>query len=227
MDDFVFNFNNEVRLLYPDARIGILIIKDVDNTADSTLLKERKEEVEDSLRKKFENFTRKDLDSYSTVKPYTEYYNLFSTTYHVRLQLESILSGKAIPMISPLVTSMFVAELQNQLLTAGHDLDLCETPFEVCVAQGNEIYTLMNGQTRTLKPKDLFIKDNKEIISSIMYGPDQRTKVTPKTRNAIYTVYSPFGIEESRIMDHLKEIADFVKITNSKATIDLLKVYHA
>jgi len=54
---------------------------------------------------------------------YVRYYKRSNKTYHVQLQVESIvLKGKGLPNVSPLVDSNFVAELETLVLTAGHDV---------------------------------------------------------------------------------------------------------
>lgn len=224
VNDTPVTLNKHLQLHYPRALFGSLIIRGVDNTTNIASLVETKTAIEFELRNKFANLTRKDLDHLPNIHPYTRYYKMFGKTYHVRLQLESILSGKPIPLVSPLVTSMFLAEIHNHILTAGHDLDVCAIPLEANIGQGNERYTLMSGQTEFVKPKDMYIRDSNGIISSIILGPDQRTKITPKTKNAIYTVYAPEGIEEKMVVRHLQDIADYVLITNSQAQIELLTV---
>ncbi|OGA49985.1 MAG: hypothetical protein A3G25_00375 [Betaproteobacteria bacterium RIFCSPLOWO2_12_FULL_63_13] len=53
---------------------------------------------------------------------YDRYYKRFNKTYHVQLQVESIvLKGKSVPNVSPLVDANFVAEIETLVRTAGHD----------------------------------------------------------------------------------------------------------
>ncbi len=54
---------------------------------------------------------------------YERYYKRFDKTYHVQLQVESIvLKGKNLPDVSPLVDANFIAEIETFVLTAGHDV---------------------------------------------------------------------------------------------------------
>ena len=64
-----------------------------------------------------------------SLQVYDTYYKRFKKTYHVQLQLESIVfKGKSIPSVAALVEAMFMAEIKNMLLTAGHDLEACRCP---------------------------------------------------------------------------------------------------
>ena len=73
----------------------------------------------------------------------------FKKTYQVLLQLESIVfKNRSIPKVALLVEVMFMAELKNLLLTAGHDLEVIDMPIKLDVASDKEKYTLLNGQKK-------------------------------------------------------------------------------
>ena len=148
------------------------------------------------MRKKFKDFSRKELDAWETTKPYAEFYKQFGKTYHVRLQLESILKGKSIPAVSPLVTAMFMAEMKHQLLTAGHDLGACQLPLTLAVAKGDESFVTIGGREQKLKAGDLFIADRKGIISSVLLIGKEREKITPGTAvvQLLLNAFLIFGI---------------------------------
>ncbi len=144
----------------------------------------------------------------------------------MQLQLESIAwKGKSIPSVSALVEAMFMAEMKNLLLTAGHDLDLVELPLTLDVSKGTESYTLMRGEEQILKPGDMMISDQVGIISDVIYGPDRRTQITAGTRNVVFTTYAPRGIEPQAVENHLVDIRDFILIFAPQAKMELLKVY--
>lgn len=183
-------------------------------------------ELESNLRKKFANLDRSDLKKMEPIKTYQDYYKRFKKTYHVLLQLESIVfKSKSIPKVASLVEVMFMAELKNLLLTAGHDLEVVDMPIKLDVASGGEKYTLLNGQEKELLSGDMMISDSQGIISSIIYGPDQRTRIKPNTRKVLFTVYAPPGIEKSKVFLHLQDIQNYVHIIAPASEVELLKVY--
>lgn len=67
--------------------------------------------------------------------------------------------------------------------------------------------------------------DQVKIVSNIIYGPDQRTQITASTRNVVFTVYAPAGIDERLITQHLQDMRDYVLIVASQAKLELLEVY--
>ena len=141
--------------------------------------------MEEHLRKQFAGQDRAAVASHPVLQIYSEYYKRFKKTYHVQLQLESIvLKGKSIPTMAALVECMFMAEVKNMLLTAGHDLDTLQLPLTLDVTQGIESYTVMRGENQIVKSGDMTISDELGIVSNVIYGPDQRTQITAETRNA-------------------------------------------
>jgi DNA/RNA-binding domain of Phe-tRNA-synthetase-like protein len=211
---------------YPEAHVGVLVMQDVSNPPHHAELENRKAALEEDLRAQFAGQDRAALASHPVLRAYGDYYRRFKKTYHIQLQLESIvLKGKSIPSVAALVEAMFMAEMQDLLLTAGHDLDALQLPLTLDVAQGTEQYTVLRGEGQTLKAGDMLIRDQAGVISSIIYGPDQRTQISPDTRNVVFTVYAPPGIDEQIIEDHLQRIQDYVLVFAPQAQVELLRVY--
>ncbi len=213
---------------YPGACIGVLAMHDVTNPANCPPLDKRKTALEEQLRARFQGQDRAAIRALPTLAAYAAYYRHFKKTYHVQLQLESIaLKGKSIPRVAALVEAMFVSELQNLLLTAGHDLDIVKDPIQIRVSNGNESYLRINGQEQELKKGDMYIRDGEGILSSIIYGPDHRTQITEETRNVLFTVYAPRGIDEPTVLAHLRDIRDNVHLVAPQAQVALLETYKA
>jgi DNA/RNA-binding domain of Phe-tRNA-synthetase-like protein len=127
--------------------------------------------------------------------------------------------------VAALVEAMFMAEMEDLLLTAGHDLDTLHLPLSLDMATGTETYILLRGDEQVLKPGDMMISDQEGVISSIIYGPDQRTQITPDTSNVVFTAYAPPGIGEETVIEHLQHIRDHVMIFAPQSQVDSLNVY--
>src|ERR1051325_12165257 len=113
----------EWRAVHRGAAIGLLELSGVDQADQFSRLDNRKRETEARLRERYEGFTRQDFSALPLMSAYAQYYKRFNKTYHVQLQVESIvLKGKSLPNVSPLVDSNFVAEGETLVLTAGHDV---------------------------------------------------------------------------------------------------------
>ncbi|MBI4758295.1 MAG: hypothetical protein HY783_04755 [Chloroflexi bacterium] len=209
---------------YPGAAVGILVMHNVANPERNAALDLHQEELENQLRTRFA-----DRNALSTLKPiqaYNAYFKRYKKTYPVQLQLESVaLEGKSIPRVAVLVETMFMAELKNLLLTAGHDLEAIQMPVRPDVAKGTERYIRLNGQEQRLKAGDMMMADAQGVISSVIYGPDRRTRITPVTRHVFFAVYAPPGIGEQAVYQHLQDIQANVRLVAPEAEVGLLKVY--
>jgi DNA/RNA-binding domain of Phe-tRNA-synthetase-like protein len=213
------------RQAYPGAAVGILALTGVANPARHPGLEARKGTLEEKLRARYAGLDRAALREIPTLQAYHAYYKRFRKSYHVQLQLESvILQGKEIPRGAALVEAMFMAELEDLLLTAGHDLELVRPPVRVDIARGEETYTRLNGQEQLLKAGDMMICDTEEVLSSIIYGPDRRTAIHPGTTQVLYTTYAPPGIGERPVVEHLQHIQELVTVASPGAAVATLTV---
>jgi DNA/RNA-binding domain of Phe-tRNA-synthetase-like protein len=212
---------------YPGASVGILAMQKVVNPERHPLLDDKKASLEATLRTKFAAVSREELIAQDVFKAYEIYYSQFKKTYHVLLQLESIVKGKSIPQVAALVEAMFMAELENQLLTAGHDLDAIEGAVQLEVSTGEEKYLLMSGKEQVLKPNDMFIADEQAAISSIIYGPDGRTRIRQETQKVLFTVYAPPGIDPQQVRAHLEIIQGYVRVVAPNSEVQSLEIYTA
>ena len=208
--------------------MGVVLLGNVDNTKRETPLDLRKQGVEATLREKYSKFSRADLLKLEVLKAYRNYYRQFNKTYHVQLQLESVVhKGKPLPNVSPLVDANFAAELNTLILTAGHDADLLRNFVRIDVTQVGDQFTQMNGVLKSLKPGDMMMSDADGIVCTIIYGQDQRTPISPKTRRALYVAYAPPGVPFAAVSEQLDSIRDNVLLFSPEAETELFQVYTA
>ena len=211
---------------YPGAAAGILVMKNVANPARHSDFDAHKEEFQKQLRSRFAGHDRAGLKALPAIQAYNAYYKRYKKSYHVQLQLESVaLKGKSIPRIAALVEAMFLAELNSLLLTAGHDLEKVQPPIRLEVAEGTESYTLLNGKEQLLKAGDMFMADAEGVISSVIYGPDRRTRITLETRQVFFGVYAVPGVGNQAVQDHLEDIRNNIMLFTQEAEVELLQVY--
>jgi DNA/RNA-binding domain of Phe-tRNA-synthetase-like protein len=213
----LFKLQNQLESGSQKCAMGILVMHDVRNTAAGEKLNLTKRDLTSALREKYAQIERKALKSLHPLDVYVAYYKKFGYTYHVQLQLESVIHGKDMPDTSPLVDVMFIAEMKNMLLTAVHDLDKTAMPMVLKAAAG-ETYTVLNGKNVVTVPGDFMVADAQGVISSILRGPDLRTSVEASTKNVLFTVYAPPGIEDELIQQHLNDMELYVKSFSEGST---------
>lgn len=217
-------FQIQSKLNEQNCLLGVLIMVSVDNLSNCRLLQNKKDSIENGIRAKYDSVSRKALKEIYPLDVYSTYYKKFGYTYHVLPQVESIVRGKSIPSINPLVEAMFMVELKNMLLTAGHDLEKVEPPLSLEISSGENSYTGMNGKDINTVEDDFMVKDNQSVISSILRGPDRRTCITEGTSQVLFTVYAPEGIKENTVYNHLDDIESYVRIFSPKADTRMKKV---
>jgi DNA/RNA-binding domain of Phe-tRNA-synthetase-like protein len=182
-------------------------------------LEEARREIGSELRRRFGSLDRKALRELRVYRDYEAYYKKYDKSYHVRLQLESVaLKGRDVPPISSLVTPMFLAELENGVLTAGHDLDRLTLPVTVRIAREGEHFALLGNQKdQEAREGDQALADGKGLIGTILHGPDHRTRMDETTRNALYVVYGVPGVDAETVRAHLGRIRDLVRLALPEA----------
>jgi DNA/RNA-binding domain of Phe-tRNA-synthetase-like protein len=208
---------------FPGASVGALVMSGVDNPDRSAPLDARKRELEESLRADAARVGREGLAGEPRFRAYLDYYRTHGKTYHVKAQWESVaVKGKPIPSRAALVEAMYMAELKNQLLTAGHDLTALALPVRVDVTRVGDRYVAINGTERVPAAGDMMMVDGEGIISSVLQGPDRRTRITPETSEVLFAVYAPAGVGESAVRSHLEDIATNVLLIGPQAETGLL-----
>lgn len=220
-----FQVSPDLQPTYPGTAIGLLVMRGVTNPQEHSVLTQRAADLESRLREQFGTRDRAFLKELPAIQAYEAYYKRFKKSYHVRMQLESVaIKGKSLPRVGSLVQVMFMAELQNHLLTAGHDADLLKSPVDVGVANGTESYVLMSDKEQLCKEGDMRIADADGVISSIVYGPDRRTRLNPNSRSVCYTVYGVPGIGDDAVRTHLEHLRDLVTLIATDAKVEELSV---
>lgn len=209
----------------PEAYVGLLVLKNAPNLPDHPDLQIARVALEGELRSLYGDLDRKALREEPVLAAYDSFYRRFRKTYHVQLQLESVVfQGKEIKAPSALVACMFMAELSTGLLTAAHNFKALELPLTAKVATGDETYQRLNGSQQQLKEGDMYINDQIGILSSVIYGPDQRTQIGPDTDQAAYTTYAPTGISESQVKEQLELLESYVRLIAPDVERELLVI---
>jgi DNA/RNA-binding domain of Phe-tRNA-synthetase-like protein len=212
---------------FPGAVVGALAMTGVSNPEHSAALEPQKRRLEEDLRRRaVSGAAYPDADR--VLRAYADYYRSHGNTYHVKAQWESVaVKGKPIPGGAALVEAMFMAELKNLILTAGHDLEAIARPVGVAMTRGDERYVVLGGKERAVGPGDMMMADRKGIISTVLYGPDRRTRITAETRQVLFAVYGPAGVSEDEVRRHLEDIRANVLLIGPEAQTGLVATLSA
>jgi DNA/RNA-binding domain of Phe-tRNA-synthetase-like protein len=218
--------SDEWRAAFPDARVGLLLLDDVQNGPPSAALLRHVRTVEAELRQRYAGASRADLTSLPTMQAYVRHYRAFGQTYHVLRQLESVaLKSKPLDSSSALVLAMFSVELDTLLLTAGHDAKTLSPPLTLDRSVAGDRFVGIGGREQVVREGDMLVRDTEGIISAVIYGPDERSRLTEGTRRAVFATYAPSGISPQQLNAHLVGLASAVGLTSPAATVLLKAIY--
>jgi len=218
---FSISATEEWRAAHPGAMIGLLELSGAENARLSPELNQRKHEVEGLLRERYKGFTRQDFLALPVIAAYDGYYKRFNKTYHVQLQVESIvLKGRNLPEVSPLVDANFIAEVETCILTAGHDVDRLREPVSIDVSREGDTITQLNGETKPIRAGDMVMRDADGISCTILYGQDNRSPISPATTHVLYVTYAPVGVSAEIIKAELQTILDYVRLFASDVCVE-------
>ena len=207
----MIELTQSAKTAYPRAKFGAMVVRGLGAKGDRAVMDEILAKGIEGIKSRHCGYERKVALATEPLCHYAAYYKRFDKSYPVLGQLESIvLKGRGIPSVGIPIEAMFLAEVANLLLTAGYDLDMIKGALTVDVVAESTTYIGMSGKERPLVKGDLYLSDAKGALSSILNGPDHRTRITEATRNALYFVYGVEGVTEPSIDAHLKTISSYL-----------------
>ena len=221
IDKLLISATDEWRITHPGAVIGLLELSHVENMHSSPKLDERKQETEAHLRERYQGFSRQDFLALPVMSAYEQYYKRFNKTYHVQLQVESIvLKGKSLPSVSPLVDANFVAEVETLVLTAGHYAAKLQGSISIDVSREGDHIVQMNSTSKALRPGDMIMRDANGVCCSILYGQDNRSPISSETSRVLYVAYGPVGVPGETVEAQLGNIEQNIRLFSSKVIVE-------
>lgn len=189
-------------------------VGNINYQANDSKFNHEKQKIEEFIRSNYQ-----DVKTLDVIKSYNKFFKKFGKVYPIQYQIRSIIDGKGIPTTIKAVEAMFITELKTMFLTAGHDLDKFEGKLEVEITHGGEEYQKINQKDQILKLGDIICRDDHGIISSVLYGPDYRTKITKSTTNCLFFSYFPYGEVDDNIMEHFNSLLKFIKLVAEKDSL--------
>lgn len=219
-----FIIEKQFKTIWKGARVGILLIENFSNPKNLDMFIHIEQKIIGDLKDQFQN--RDSLKRHPTIQTYRRYYKNFRKTYHILGQVEShLFKGKPLPKDNPLVSVMFLAELKNFLLTAGHDSAMLKPPITIGCATGEEEYISISGKNIQTKKDDMFIADEIGVLSSVIYGPDKRSRITLNTTSALFTTYAPVEIATKLLEIHLMDMVDIIQALSPAIHVRIIQVF--
>ncbi len=208
-----FIIEEEFWEVFPEAQIGIVISKNIDNKIkDSELYKTLLEDGEKELAK---YLTEEEFSNNKVIKVWREAFQKFKTKKGARSSIEALLkrvhNGNHIGTINPLVDIYNSISLKYALPCGGEDLDTFVGDVRLTKAVGNEPFvTLGTDENAPPYEGEIVYKDDAGGICRCWnWRESVRTMLTEETQNAFLCIEL---VDQERDEDFHKALSELEKM---------------
>ncbi|HFI0107051.1 TPA: B3/4 domain-containing protein [Streptococcus suis] len=196
--------------LFPDAKIGVLLLKDYKTPAQSPDELVKLLEESNGIAQKF--LTEDTFSENEVIQTYRQAYQKFKTKKGARSSIEAFLkrsaSDRPVSTISPLVDIYNAASLRFGLPCGAEDIDTFVGDLHLTVTEGgDEFYLIGDEVNQPTLPGEVCYKDDKGAVCRCFNWRDgERTMITDKTKNAFLVM----ELVNSDRLEDLENALDFI-----------------
>lgn len=201
--------------VFPEAKLGVIIAKGIDNTIKDP--EKFKIKLETSQKLALSHLPNDDFSSNSVVKVWREAFQKFKTKKGARSSIEALLkranNGNYLGTINPLVDLYNCISLKYALPCGGEDIDTFVGDIRLTKANGDEGFiTLGTDENSPPYEGEIVYKDEEGAICRCWnWRESVRTMLTESTKNAFLCIelvdYTRFDAFE----EALKELSGDIK----------------
>lgn len=177
---------------FPSLKIGVLIIRDLDNVKQIDASLEVLRNAEKAAKKAYGDV---DLNTVDKLGDWREVYRSFGyKPAKARCSVEALLrravKDKELPSISPLVNLYNAISLLHTLPAGADDLDKVEGEVYLTFAKGDEPFTAIGAEApeHPLEGEVIYKDDIEVTCKAWNYRECDKTKITSETRNAALVI---------------------------------------
>ncbi|HEM3611089.1 TPA: B3/4 domain-containing protein [Streptococcus suis] len=196
--------------LFPDAKIGVLLLKDYKTPSESPEDLVKLLEESNEIAQKF--LTEDTFSENEVIQTYRQAYQKFKTKKGARSSIEALLkrsaSDRPVSTISPLVDIYNAASLRFGLPCGAEDIDTFVGNLQLTITEGGDEFYLIGDETNNpTLPGEVCYKDDKGAVCRCFNWRDgERTMITDETKNAFLVMEL---VNSDRVED-LENALDFI-----------------
>lgn len=202
--------------LFPDAILGVVIARGIDNAGDPTAVFAELRRQEEQVREAYAGVS---INEHPRIACWREAYRQFGAKpkdYPSSIEnlMKRVLKGHALPHINTLVDLYNTVSLRHILPMGGEDLDRIEGDILLTRAGDDEAPVRMLGEPEEKAPRsgEVIYKDAVGAICRRWNWKEaDRTKLTAETRNAILVVERLPPVRRDQLAEAVQELADLVR----------------
>ncbi|MDV3429425.1 MAG: B3/4 domain-containing protein [Bacillota bacterium] len=205
--------------LFPDAEIGIVLARNIDNTEEGAeaVRPDLIELLEKSNQEAKKYLTEEVLSQNKVVSVWRDAYRKFKTKKGVRCSIEALLKrvekGKEVDMINPLVDIYNSVSLQYGLPCGGEDLDTFRGNLRLTETKGGDLFLALGDEEydNTLPGEICYLDDEGAVCRCWNWRDGQRTMLTEDTKNAFLIIESVDPSRSDDLKAALNKLAEWTQ----------------
>ncbi|HFI0510167.1 TPA: B3/4 domain-containing protein [Streptococcus suis] len=196
--------------LFPDAKIGVLLLKDYKTPSESPEDLVKLLEESNGIAQKF--LTEDTFSENEVIRTYRQAYQKFKTKKGARSSIEALLkrstSDRPVTTISPLVDIYNAASLRFGLPCGAEDLDTFVGNLQLTITEGGDEFYLIGDENNnpTLSGEVCYKDDKGAVCRCFNWRDGERTMITDETKNAFLVMEL---VNSDRVED-LENALDFI-----------------
>lgn len=211
-----FKIDSQIFEKFPDALVGVVIVKNLNNTGISEEIQDQIRQQEKEIRASYDTET---LSQNPQIDSWRRAYHAFGAKpkehkSSVENLYRLVLNGNNIRHINNLVDVYNFISLKHMLPVGGEDTDKIKGDIILTFAEANEAPVLLLGDKEPRPPHlgEVIYKDE---ISTICrrwnWREADRTKLTEETKNCVLVIEGLPPVTKEEIENATKELRELVK----------------
>ena len=210
-----FIIENDFWDVFPNAKIGVIVCKDIDNSLKDE--EKYKDMISVSEKEALKHLTNEEFSSNDAIKVWREAFQKFKKKKGARSSIEALLkrvnNGNHLGTINPLVDIYNSISLKYAMPCGGEDIDTFVGDIRLTKAIGNEDFvTLGTDKSEPPYEGEIVYKDDKgAICRSFNWREAVRTMLTENTRNAFLCIELVDESRQKEFENALNDLENLVK----------------
>jgi DNA/RNA-binding domain of Phe-tRNA-synthetase-like protein len=203
--------------LFPQARIGIVVARGLNNTPEHNRKPTPAEWLAEAVKRAAAKIPDGELAEHPAIAPWREAYRAFGLKpSKFRSSIENLIRSvhsRGVPSINPLVDIYNAASLNNLLPCGGEDLRAIQGDIRLTRANGDESFVPL-GSTEPSPPQsgEVIYRDDAGVICrGWNWREAERTKLTPQTTDAFLCIEWLPGLPDAALQNACEELANLVQ----------------
>ena len=200
---------------YPDLKVGVLVVKELDNRGSAEEIVQLMEQTFEKIQAHYKD---KELAKEPKIMDWREAYKAFGykpSSYRCSAEalLRRVISGKGLPNINPVVNLYNMISVKYVLPAGADDLGKTEGDIRLAAAQGGEHFvTLGSRKEETAQSGEIIYRDDAEVLCKAWnWRESDKSKITEESQNVSLVIEGLAHTRPGEIKKALQELSGLIQ----------------